>query len=109
MLFTSGLSLIVALTMQNRIDELATIVNFGALAGFSLLHLSVLVHFGIRKKSRKIFLHWVVPILGLVVVLAVFSGMSRLALWVGCCWILVGGLYGMLLHARRRDEIRAPL
>lgn len=109
MLFTSGLSLMVALTMQNRIDELATIVNFGALAGFFLLHLSVLVHFGVRKKSRKIFLHWIVPILGLVVVLAVFSGMSQLALLVGCSWMLIGGLYGMLLHARRRDEIRAAL
>lgn len=109
MLFTSGLSLVVALVMQDRIDELATIVNFGALAGFSLLHLSVLVHFGIRKKSRNLFLHWIVPILGLAVVLAVFSGMSRLALLAGGAWTLAGGLYGMLLHTRRRDEIRAAL
>lgn len=107
MMFTSGVSLLVALAMQDRIDELATIVNFGALAGFSLLHISVLVHFGIRKKSRQIFLHWVVPILGLIAVLAVFSGMGQLAVIVGVTWMLAGGVWGMLLHARQRDEIRA--
>ena len=109
MLVTSALSLGVALAMQDRIDELAAIVNFGALAGFALLHLSVLVHFGIRKKSGKVFLHWIVPILGLIVVFTVLSGMSRFAMLVGCSWMAVGAAYGLLLHARRRDEIKVAL
>ena len=45
MLVTSPISLAVALVMANRLDDLASIVNFGALSGFLLLHVSVLVRF----------------------------------------------------------------
>lgn len=109
MLVTSALSLVVALAMQDKIDELASIVNFGALVGFALLHLSVLSHFVLRNKSRKVFVHWVVPLLGLVVVFAVLSGMSGFALQIGLGWLAVGAAYGLVLRARDRDEIKTPL
>jgi Amino acid transporters len=108
MLVTSALSLAVALAMQDKIEELTSIVNFGALVGFALLHLSVIAHFGLRNKSGKVFLHWVVPLLGLVVVFAVLSGMSEFALQVGLSWLAVGAVYGLVLRARDRDEIKAP-
>jgi len=103
MLVTSAISLAVALVMKNRLDDLATIVNFGALSGFLMLHVSVLVHFGIKLRSRKIVAHWLVPLCGIVVVLAVFSGMSALAVKVGATWLLV------VLKAKHREELRAPL
>jgi amino acid transporter len=109
MLVTSAISLAVALVMKNRLDDLATIVNFGALSGFLMLHVSVLVHFGIKLRSRKIVAHWLVPLCGIVVVLAVFSGMSALAVKVGATWLLVGLLYGAVLKAKHREELRAPL
>ena len=109
MLATSALSLVVALAMRDKIDELASIVNFGALLGFSLLHLSVLVHFGIRQKSRRVFRHWIVPVMGLIVVFAVLSGMSPFALLIGLGWLTVGAVYGTVLSGRHRDEIRAVL
>jgi amino acid transporter len=109
MLVTSALSLAVALAMQDKIDELTSIVNFGALLGFALLHLSVIAHFGLRRKSSQVFLHWVVPVLGLVVVIAVLSGMSEFALQVGLTWLALGAAYGLVLRARHRDEIQAPL
>ena len=88
--------------------ELATIVNFGALSGFVLLHASVIAHFGIRGRSRQLFAHWLAPLAGVVVVAAVFSGMSSLATRVGLGWLAVGAVYGAVLLARRRDELRAP-
>ncbi len=42
MLVTAALSLAVAMYMKNRLDDLASIVNFGALSGFLFLHISVL-------------------------------------------------------------------
>ena len=48
MLATAVISLAVALAMRNLLDELATIVNFGALRGFVLLHVSVIVEFGFK-------------------------------------------------------------
>jgi amino acid transporter len=109
MLFTAILSLAVALFMKNRLDDLASIVNFGALSGFLFLHISVLVRFGFRSHSRAWAAHWVVPLLGIVVVSAVFSGMSALAVKVGSAWLVAGLLYGTVLKTRRRQELHVPL
>jgi len=109
MLASSAVSVAIALVMRNSLDELASIVNFGALTGFLLLHVSVLVLFAGRQRSRSWFVHWVVPVFGIVVVLAVLSGMSALALRLGIAWLVTGATYGLLLHRKHRDELRAPL
>lgn len=109
MLVTAAISLAVALFMKNRLDDLASIVNFGALSGFLFLHVSVLARFAFKLRSRAWGTHWLVPVCGIVVVLAVFSGMSALAVKVGCLWLSVGLLYGALLKAKHREELRAPL
>ena len=109
MLVTAAISTGVALAMRDLMDELATIVNFGALSGFLLLHVSVLVKFGLGSGPRSWFAHVVVPVLGIVVVLAVFSGMSRMANIVGFSWLALGLVYGLLLRARHRDVLDAVL
>ena len=85
------------------------IVNFGALCGFLLLHVSVLVKFGIKGRSSQWFVHWAVPILGIVVVLAVLQGMSTLARNVGLLWLIAGLLFGFALYLMRRDELHTGL
>ena len=109
MLVTATLSLAVALYMKNRLDDLASIVNFGALSGFLFLHVSVLAYFGVQRRSQGYIRHWLVPICGIGVVLSVFSGMSALAVKVGVTWLIVGLLYGVILKARHREELHAPL
>ena len=51
MIVTAAISVRVALVMRNRMDDLATIVNFGALCGFLMLHVSVIVEFGLKRRS----------------------------------------------------------
>ncbi|MGO9512606.1 MAG: APC family permease [Steroidobacteraceae bacterium] len=109
MLVTAAISLAVALLMKNRLDDLASIVNFGALSGFMFLHLSVLARFAGKLRSRAWAAHWAVPICGIIVVLAVFSGMSALAAKVGVAWLIVGLLYGAFLKAKHREELHVPL
>jgi amino acid transporter len=109
MVFTAILSLAVALFMKNRLDDLASIVNFGALSGFLFLHVSVLVRFGFRLHSRAWAAHWVVPLLGIVVVSAVFSGMSALAVKVGLAWLIAGLLYGTVRKSKERPELHVPV
>jgi len=109
MLSTAAISIGVALYMENRLDDLTSIVNFGALSGFLLLHVSVLAHFGWRNRSRHWFIHWVVPVIGIAVVLAVFSGMSPLASKVGLCWLAVGLVYGGFLKVKGREEFHVPI
>jgi amino acid transporter len=109
MLVTAGISLAVALYMKNKLDDLASIVNFGALSGFLFLHISVLARFGWRLKSRDWVTHWAVPICGFAVVMMVFSGMSALAVKVGAAWLVVGLIYGAVLKSKRRQELHVPL
>jgi amino acid transporter len=109
MLVTAAISLGVALAMKNRLDDLASIVNFGALSGFLLLHVSVLRRFALQQRSRRLVAHWIVPIGGIVVVLAVFSGMSAPAMKVGVGWLIAGLAYGLVLKSKHREELHAPL
>ena len=109
MLVTGAISLGVALWMKNRLDDLASIVNFGALSGFLLLHVSVLRRFAFQERSRHIAAHWIVPICGIVVVLAVFSGMSAPAMKVGIGWLIAGLVYGLALKAKHHEELHASL
>jgi len=109
MLVTAAISLAVALYMKNKLDDLASIVNFGALSGFLFLHFSVLARFALRQRSRAWAAHVVVPVCGILVVLLVFSGMNGLAVKVGTAWLAIGLLYGAVLKAKNRDEIRAAI
>jgi amino acid transporter len=109
MLATAAVSLAVALYMKNRLDDLASIVNFGALSGFMFLHISVVARFGVKLRSRAWIRHWLVPLCGMIVVLGVFSGMSALAVKVGTTWLIVGVGYGGVLKAKHREELHVPL
>jgi amino acid transporter len=105
MLVTGAITLVVALIMRYHVDEIASLVNFGALSGFLLLHVSVLAKFGVRARSGQFFSHVAVPVLGAAVVLAVMTGMSSLAVTLGATWLVAGLLYGAVLHRRRRDAL----
>ncbi|MFI4890027.1 MAG: APC family permease [Steroidobacterales bacterium] len=105
MLATTVISVTVALLMRNQMDELVSIVNFGALTGFLLLHVSVIVKFWIKERSGQWVTHLVVPVAGIIVVLAVLSGMSPLAMKIGLGWLAAGLVYGRVLTNRRRTEL----
>ncbi|GCL61660.1 APC family permease [Pseudaquabacterium pictum] len=104
LLVSSGVSLVVALLLRDRVDLLASLVSFGALAGFSFLHLSVLAHFARRGGPRRWFAHVIAPGIGLVLVVGLFIGMHREALWLGAAWFLAGLVYGLWLRQRPRPR-----
>lgn len=105
MLATAAISLAVALAMRFRMDELVSVVNFGALSAFLLLHVSAFVLFWVRGRSGRWFVHVLVPFLGIAVVLAVMSGMSSVAMTLGIAWLVTGSAYGLVLHKRHRDTL----
>jgi amino acid transporter len=105
MIVTTAISLAVALAMSYQMDELVSIVNFGALSGFFILHVSVIVLFWVKAKSRRWFAHLLVPIAGIIVVIAVLSGMSALATRLGLVWLAFGLVYGAVLAKRRQADL----
>jgi amino acid transporter len=105
MIVTTVISLAVAIAMRYQMDELVSIVNFGALSGFFILHVSVIVLFWFKGRSGRWVVHLLVPVAGMMVVLAVMSGMSALATTLGLVWLSVGLVYGIVLTRRRRVEL----
>jgi amino acid transporter len=105
MLVTAAISLTVAFLMRFQLDELTSIVNFGALSGFLLLHVSVVTLFWVKQRSGRWIVHLLVPLAGIIVVLAVLSGMSGRAMTLGLSWLGIGLIYGALLRKRHRTEL----
>jgi amino acid transporter len=96
-LVVAVISLIGGLWFESRIDTLALIVNFGALTGFVLLHLSVINHYLIRGRSGDWLRHFIFPVIGLSIIVFVLYEMDRAAKLLGLAWILIGILYYLLL------------
>jgi amino acid transporter len=92
-IFVAIISVIVGLFFQNQIAFLTTLVNFGALFAFLLLHASVVNHFVIRQKSKQYFKHLVFPIVGFCIIAYVLYGMSMDAVKLGGTWFVIGLLY----------------
>jgi amino acid transporter len=90
-------SLLVGLFFAERVDALTSVVNFGALSGFVLLHLSVIRHYLIRAGSGDWLRHGVFPLAGLLIIVFVLYEMDRAAKILGACWIALGGLYYLVL------------
>lgn len=98
-------SILVGLLFSNRIDDLTRIVNFGALTGFVLLHLSVINHYFVRQRSGEWLRHLVFPLLGLLIILYVLYEMDRAAKILGACWIAIGVLYYLVLEMRTKKPV----
>ncbi|KAF1051572.1 MAG: Putrescine importer PuuP [Stenotrophomonas maltophilia] len=94
------LSLGIGVAFLDAPDVLTSLVNFGALTGFCLLHLAVINHYFIRQKSGQVIRHLLFPLVGLVIIAYVLLSMSRDAQYLGLGWIAVGLVYLAVLHKR---------
>jgi amino acid transporter len=95
-------SLLVGLFFAERLDDLSRVVNFGALTGFVLLHLSVINHYFHRQRSGDWLRHVVFPLTGLAIIVYVLYEMDRAAKILGACWIGIGVLYYLVLALRSK-------
>lgn len=95
-------SLLVGLFFAARVDDLTQVVNFGALSGFLLLHLSVVNHYLVRGRSGDWLRHLIFPLTGLSIILYVLYEMDRAAKILGACWIGIGIVYYAALALRSK-------
>jgi amino acid transporter len=98
-------SLLVGLFFADHLDDLSRVVNFGALTGFVLLHLSVITHYFIRGRSGDWLRHVICPLTGLSIIIYVLYEMDRAAKLLGVCWIAMGVLYYLLLALRAKKPV----
>ncbi len=96
-LVVAVVSLLVGLLFSARIDQLSSIINFGALVSFVLLHMSVINHYFIRQRTGQWLLHLVLPLVGMSIILYVLFEMDRLAQIMGTTWLAIGIIYFLVL------------
>jgi amino acid transporter len=75
---------------DNGLNLLTTLVNFGALTAFILLHLSVISHYVVRGGSRDFLRHIVVPVCGIAILGYVVYKANVAAQRLGLTWLAVG-------------------
>lgn len=108
-LLVAAVSLALGLYMEQRSDGitlLSSLVNFGAMTAFLVLHVSVVVHYVVRSGSRDWWRHLIAPalgfaILGYVVINAKVAAQTLGFIWLGVGVVLLIGL----LAAHRRPEL----
>jgi amino acid transporter len=74
-------------------DTGAQLLNFGALIAFMGVNLAALTHYYIRGEERTLW-QLIPPVLGFIICLFIWIHLSKMAMIVGCIWIIVGIGYG---------------
>lgn len=97
------ISLAVTVFFANRIGELASVINFGALSAFLFLHISVIVYFIKKKKSKNYFKHLVLPLVGFIIIAYVWWNLDALSKQLGFAWLAIGIIYLLFLKFTKRD------
>jgi amino acid transporter len=96
-LVVAVVSFIVGLGFSERLDTLTRIVNFGALTGFLLLHLSVINYYFFRRRSGDWLRHLIFPLAGFLVIGYVLYQMDYSAKAMGIGWVIIGMIYYLVV------------
>ncbi|WP_206060748.1 hypothetical protein [Nonomuraea basaltis] len=75
------------------------------MTAFLLLHLSVVVHYVIRQRSRNWWAHLIAPVVGFAVLVAVVYNQNVHAQWVGGIWLAVGLIVLGITYAVGRKPV----
>jgi amino acid transporter len=90
LLFVSAVSLMLGLFFVGQLALLSSLVNFGALFSFLMLHAAVVVHFFIRRRTGRVGLHLVSPVLGFAIIAFVLFNADVHAKIGGLVWLGIG-------------------
>ncbi|EWM11430.1 APC family permease [Kutzneria sp. 744] len=106
-LLVAAVSLILGIFFVGQIEFLSTLVNFGALFAFLMLHVSVAVYHLIKLRQRTFGMHLVVPLIGFVIIGYVLWNADPDAKIGGLVWLAIG-LVVILIRTLTRRPITLP-
>lgn len=92
------LSMMICYLFIDAVDTLTSLVNFGALSGFMLLHITVINHHWRRQRSGQVIRHLICPLVGFGIVAAIMYNMGVDAQKLGLIWIAAGLVYLAVLN-----------
>lgn len=102
-LFVAAVSLVVCAVFMGKVDILTSLVNFGALSAFFVLHLCVLNQYQRRTPSSRWLRDGIVPVLGLVIIGYIWISLASQALEAGVIWLTAGILYYAFIRRRKLE------
>ncbi|WP_156725834.1 APC family permease [Streptomyces apocyni] len=113
LLAAASVTLVAAVWAARRddgMDHLVSVVDIGALTAFTLLHVSVVAWFAVRRRGGPVswWRHWLVPVLGAAVTVAVIVEASVSAQVVGVGWLVVG-LVVLFVQRQRHGHGQGPV
>ncbi|MEI9931513.1 MAG: hypothetical protein WDM89_13490 [Rhizomicrobium sp.] len=86
----AAITLVLGIALVDRLELLTSMVSFGALLGFLLLHVSVVMHFIVRERNRDWLRHLFSPLIGFAIVAYVLWNAEANAKIAGLSWLAVG-------------------
>lgn len=89
-LTVAAISAVLVIVFAGQIGTMSSMVNFGALTSFALLHLSVMWFYLRKQHSKRWISHLVLPLIGFVIIVYVLINAGRDAQIAGLIWLVVG-------------------
>jgi amino acid transporter len=102
-LLVAVVSLVLGLFFVGQVEFLSTLVNFGALFAFLLLHVSVAVYYLIKQRQRTFGMHLVIPLIGFVIIGYVLLNADTHAKIGGSIWLVIGVILIVVRKLTGRD------
>ncbi|MGS7254107.1 APC family permease [Pseudomonas sp. SK] len=102
-------SLLSLVALVITLDTVANMISFGALFAFSAVNLAVVKHYLVDQRlrgARNYLLYGVVPGLGFLSTLWLWSSLTHLSFTIGLCWMGVGLM--VLLGLTRAFRVKLP-
>ncbi len=109
---TGVLSVVIGLYMvwrEDGISLLASLINFGAVAAFLTLHVAVVWHYLVRRRSRNLWSHLLVPAVGFAILAYVAVNANVAAQRLAFVWLGVGVVVLIGLYAAGRRPVLSGL
>ncbi len=79
-----------------NLDFASTLINYGALLGFTLVNVSVVLHYWVKEKRRgggSVFFYIILPLIGAAVTFFLWFNLGKWAMILGTTWLAVGFVY----------------
>jgi amino acid transporter len=89
-LLVGAITVVLGVFFVGQIGLLSSLVNFGALFSFLVLHITVVVHYLIRRRERSFGLHLAVPVAGFAIIAYVLYNADTHTKIGGLIWLAIG-------------------
>ncbi len=102
-IFVAVISIIVGIFFVSQIGALSSFVNFGALTAFLFLHVSVTVHYIGKQKSKDYWNHFILPLIGFIIIGYVWISLAPQAKILGLSWLAIGIIIAIVLALQKKE------